>query len=338
MPIHAFPTDTPHFVAVRTDRIGDLLCTLPALSVLRQNWPRCRITLVVRTPLAPLAQLAQQVDAVIAGDAANFRALQADCAIFFHADASLAKAAKAAGVPVRIGTFRRLARFTLPTHNVPRAANHTRMHEIEQTMRLLEPLGVTYQQGPFNAADLYKLKVDDRTQVLPAWVGDARFKLLLQPLTGGSAPAWPLDRYLDVVKQLDPARFLVIVHGSAAEGEQIRAQCPGLLAQPNVVAELGTLSLAQLAAVIDLADGVLGASTGPIHLGAALGRHTLALHGPGRGFSPVRWGPVGRRAEVLCIDRPTCEDCRRTRDCHCIREIGSDQVLKRVQAWAEPRT
>lgn len=45
-----------------------------------------------------------------------------------------------------------------------------------------------------------------------------------------------------------------------------------------------------------------------------------------RPIHPGRWMPVGEKSKYLVLDKD-CKDCKKSKDCHCIREIKSKQIV-----------
>ncbi|HVO94563.1 MAG TPA: glycosyltransferase family 9 protein [Terriglobales bacterium] len=104
-----------------------------------------------------------------------------------------------------------------------------------------------------------------------------RFHLLLQTKTDGHGREWPLEHFLTLIRLLAAERVQVILSGTAAEGDIVRTACPALLAEPNVTDAFGRFTLPQLLAFIAAADGIVSASTGPVHIAAVLGIHALGI-------------------------------------------------------------
>jgi len=88
------------------------------------------------------------------------------------------------------------------------------------------------------------------------------------------------------VAQLPPERFRIFLTGRTPEREALLAEAPALLTRPGVVDLMGRMSLDQMIAFVGAVDGLVGNSTGPLHIAGALGRHTLGLF-PGA-TAPIR--------------------------------------------------
>jgi ADP-heptose:LPS heptosyltransferase len=85
------------------------------------------------------------------------------------------------------------------------------------------------------------------------------------------------------------------------------------------------MSLNQLIAFIDYSDALVAASTGPLHIAAALGKVAIGIYPPIKPMHPGRWAPVGKKATYLVLDK-NCSDCKNEGLCHCMSEIKPHQV------------
>jgi ADP-heptose:LPS heptosyltransferase len=141
--------------------------------------------------------------------------------------------------------------------------------------------------------------------------------LVLHPKSRGSAREWGLENFSELIRLLPQDRFKVFISGTAAEG----ALMESLFRDHPFITDLtGRLSLGELVAFLARVDGLVAASTGPLHLAAALGIHALGIYPPIRPMHPGRWSPVGRRAKFF-VKNIDCAACRKTSDCTCIRGI-----------------
>lgn len=142
-----------HYCIFRTDRIGDLILTLPLAEAIKRADPGARVTFCVQEYTRPLLSLSPHIDDSIAiggrdldGGVRRFASMlreqSIDCAVFAYPRPRLALAAAFAGIPMRIGSrYRWYSPFF--TH---RRAEHRRSgdsHEMEYNLRLLEESGIT---------------------------------------------------------------------------------------------------------------------------------------------------------------------------------------------------
>jgi len=325
----------------RTDNLGDVMLTLPVAGLLKERFPGIRIFFLGKRYTQPLIEASQHVDAFLDRKAvlANPSLLAqtgADAIVHVFPDREIARAAKRAGIPHRIGTSHRLFHLLTCNHLVNLSRKNSALHEAQLNTRLLQPLGITRVPTLSQLSSWYGMRSDlPLPEALQPYFADGRFRLILHPKSKGSAREWPLENYLALARSLAPAQYQLFVTGTAAEGDQIRGQCPGLLHLPHVADLTGKVSLPELVALISHADGLVACSTGPLHIAAALGKRAVGIYPPIRPMHPGRWGPVGEGASYLCLPK-SCNDCRQRGDCACIKAIGVAQVRARITAPGRP--
>jgi ADP-heptose:LPS heptosyltransferase len=127
----------------------------------------------------------------------------------------------------------------------------------------------------------------------------------------------------------------LLVSGSVEEATRLRAWRETL--PPHVVDLTGRLALPELIALFARVDGVIAASTGPLHIAAGVGAHALGLFPPTPPVHPGRWAPLGPRAEWLAAPEACAAHARREAACQCMRAITVDAVRDRVLAWVDAR-
>jgi ADP-heptose:LPS heptosyltransferase len=213
------------------------------------------------------------------------------------------------------------------------------MHEAALNLRDLQALGLLATSSPGEMAALAGVtRIEPLTAENRALLTPGRFHLLLQTKSTGNGREWPLDHFLALARMLPPERFQVILSGTQAEGDIIRAACPALFAEPHVTDTFGRFSLSQLLAFISAADGMVSAGTGPVHLAAVLGIHALGVY-PGRdSINAKRWFPLGPKGEALqvvdyCPRGAQC-DLSLGGPCRCTISITPQMVYERVLAWS----
>jgi ADP-heptose:LPS heptosyltransferase len=151
--------------------------------------------------------------------------------------------------------------------------------------------------------------------------------LILHPKSKGSAREWGLENFSKLIELLPAEKFNIIVTGTKEEGSLMA----GFLEKhrERVTDMTGKLSLSEMITLIGSSDGMVAASTGPLHLAAALGTRAVGLYAPMRPIFPKRWAPVGKNATYLVLEK-NCNDCRKTLDCRCIRSITPESVIEKL--------
>ena len=86
---------------------------------------------------------------------------------------------------------------------------------------------------------------------------------------------------------------LIYLTGTEAEGECIHSEIPEIFLLPHVSDVTGKFSLPRF---IGLSDGLVAASTGPLHIAAASGVFCLGLFPSQKPIYAERWGPIGKKA------------------------------------------
>jgi heptosyltransferase-3 len=90
---------------------------------------------------------------------------------------------------------------------------------------------------------------------------------------------------------------------------------------PHIHDITGKLSLPEFITFINLCDGIVAASTGPLHIAGALGKIALGLYPPIQPMDPLRWAPIGLKADFIVLDK-NCNFCRTKPDaCLCMQKI-----------------
>ena len=331
----------PHRIVIsRTDRIGDVVLTLPLCALLRRAMPQAKVIFLARDYTRAVVESSPYVDEVLSWDsvaradgstqATLLESVDADAILHVFPRREIATAAKRARIPRRIGTSHRIFHWTTCNEIVSVGRKRSEQHEAQLNLSLARGL---LGQSDWPLGELASLTELRPRAVPPAWIADQltpdRFNLVLHPRSGGSAIEWPLAHFGTLVNGLDQQRVRVFISGSTAEAPELRdwiASLPG-----GVVDLSGRLSLEELIAVLHMADGFVGGSTGPLHIAAGVGIRALGLFPSRRPMHPGRWAPLGRRSEVLAAAM-SCDDCGRS-VCTCMSTISAEMVAERIRAW-----
>ena len=153
--------------------------------------------------------------------------------------------------------------------------------------------------------------------------GPGRY-VVLHPGTSVSARAWSTSRWAHTARQLHRQGVRVVVTGGPDEAPLTRTVAGGVGSDLG-----GRTTLPQLADVLDRADAVVVANTGPAHLAAAVGTRVVSLFAPT--VPAARWAPYGVPLELLGDQQAPCRGTRATR-CPvpghpCLAAVRPDDVL-----------
>jgi ADP-heptose:LPS heptosyltransferase len=324
-----------NIVISRTDSIGDVVLTLPIAGWLKREYPGVFIIFLGAAYTKEVVEACVHVDRFVeVGQLDSWIVGQSpikttDLFIHVFPRKEIAQWAKKEKIPVRLGTAHRWYHWTTCNKLVSFTRRRSELHEAQLNFKLLA--GLTGKPVP-SLSEIETLYGLEKAEPLDTQVSDLlekdRFNLIVHPRSKGSAREWGLDNFRQLLRIIPGNKFKVFITGTEHEGRQLR-EAGFWKYDVNAVDLTGKLSLAQLIAFINNADGLLAASTGPLHLAAAMGKHAIGLYPPIRPMHPGRWAPVGKNASFIVLDK-VCSKCRRTEDCECMRQISAEQVLEKL--------
>lgn len=309
----------------RTDSIGDVILTLPMVSLVKQHYPNIVIGFIGTPYTKAVINACPLIDTFIdqstfLTEAVQLGGAKPDCIIHVLPRSSLAKRAKQLKIAHRIGTTNRIYHWTTCNHLVRLSRKHSELHEAQLNLKLLEPLGVNSNLSLADLSTLTALQVIGHLpQQWQSLLQPHKFKLILHPKSRGSAREWDLAYFAELIKMLDSDKFQIFISGT--ESEKVALQ-PLLAEVGHLVTDLsGQLNLSEFITFIAACDGIIACSTGPLHLGAALQKHALGIYPPMHPIHPGRWQPIGTKARVFVLDK-TCNMCRNNPSaCACMQAI-----------------
>lgn len=324
----------------RTDRLGDVILSTPAAAALKKKMPGAHITFLARSYTAEILRCHPHVDDIIEIDGAaiggNMRRLtralrekKIGIAIMLYPRPQLAWAIWRSGIPQRIGAGFRWYSFLFNCRVFEHRKTAAR-HEAEYNLRLLEPLGISKAEVEFHFTLAPAERQRIATKLNELGVGDR--PIILHAGSGGSARDWPPEyfaRLADLIQQELGAQ--VILTGAENEAELIHGIQRQTVTKP--ISLDGRLNLTELAVLCQRAAVFVGNSTGPLHLAVMVGTPAVAFYPPILACRPERWGPYGRRSDVLMSQQTECARCRRSRSrvCDCMRAIPVQAALQKIR-------
>jgi heptosyltransferase III len=327
----------------RTDAIGDVVLTLPLAGILKTNFPACKVIFFGRSYTEPVIELSKHVDSFLNYDdfvklnekdqSTLLKSQKATDIIHVYPRSDIARAAKKAGIPNRVGTSHRWYHWFSCNAMFNFSRKKSDLHEAQLNTKLLKGLQINPSFSKAELTSYYGLKATGLlSDKLNSLIKKEVLNVLIHPRSHGSAREWGLDNYKELIILLNKSGVNCIITGSVNEQKELLQWLTEL---PEQVVDLtGKLNLRVLITLINTADGIVAGSTGPLHLAAALGKNTLGFFPPIRPMHAGRWAPIGIKAGYLTFDKEDCNDCRKNPvSCSCIKNISVVKAAEVILGW-----
>ncbi|MCE1188944.1 MAG: glycosyltransferase family 9 protein [Ignavibacteria bacterium] len=328
----------------RTDRIGDVVLTLPLAGEVKKHFRGCKVSFLAKEYTAPLVRMCTAIDEVLVLPEKNGRIDKSkflnlilerkfDAVIMAYPRPELAWACFRARIPVRIGTAFRWYSF-LFNKKIHDHRKEVRYHELEYNIRLLSAFDmnpevsvttVNYNILPTSKINLAEYNIPDLHGPI----------LIIHPGSGGSAMDLPVAKMQMLTGMLcDHENITVLLTGSPSE----RELCETVKNNTRAINLAGKLNLTELIAVIGKCDIFVANSTGPLHIAAALGKYTVGFYPKIKVCSPERWAPYTQNRAVF-VPPAACTNCSRQQcmETNCMDTIDINLVYTQIMNIANAK-
>src|SRR5438132_13978245 len=321
----------PRRVAVlRASRIGDFICTTPALRALRAALPDSKIAVITLPALGDIVERLPYIDQYVEfpglpgiaeqlfepADAISFfqriQSEDLDLAIQMQGSGAysnsymLMMGGRATAGFIRRGDGPGLLDAALPLPNSG--------HETDRMLALVQFLGAARQGREPD----FRLTAADRAEAEELLAGAARPLIGLHPASRDSRRGWPVERFAATGRQLQEragGTLIVFAEGEHASQASTVVEAAG----GRAINLAGRLSLPVLGAVIRTLDVLVTNDSGPAHIAYTLATPTVTIVGKG---DSERYGPVVDGPFRLLRDRSPSEQCSHCGPgCLCLTKI-----------------
>ena len=330
-----------NILIVRTDRIGDLVLTLPLAGLIKKQYPDCKVSFLVRDYTKNIVSNHPHIDEVLVlkedngnvslSDNINLiKQRNFDNCIVVYPRFQISLIIFLSGIKNRIGTGYRWYSF-LFNKKVYEHRKNAERHELEYNLNLLEKLGIKNSVAESSVG--YDLKVDesslkDVTKILVDEKLDLQKPLIIvHPGSGGSSVDLPINKFAELVSKLDDD-YQIILTGSKNEIKL----CEKIKSPGKVKNMAGRFNLDELTALISKSVMFISNSTGPIHIAAALGKYTVGFYPKIVSCSKERWGPYTNR-KIVYEPQIDCKNCTREQceKLNCMDSIDMTKVYSDIK-------
>jgi ADP-heptose:LPS heptosyltransferase len=292
--------NSKYIAVVRTDKIGDMVLTLPLCKAIKEFMPDSNIYVIARKYVEPLLNNQEIFKALYIEDYKNgidgiFKSHKFDAVFYPMPVFSECWAGFKNNIPLRIGSAYRLYSFLF---NI-KIKDHRKIseyHEAEYNVRMLN--SITGINHPVKLIKPYINSVANDL-ILSEYLNAYERKkiIIVHPGSGGSAKDLPINKFIELINLIVINQDVkIILTGIDSENEQceyIAGNCKNLL---NLC---GKLNLEQMIALISHSDLFISNSTGVLHIAAALDRNILGFYPNTLHIGPKRWRPYSNKAIII---------------------------------------
>ena len=284
----------------RTDKIGDLVLSIPSFYMIRKMYPDVKLGVLVRNYNYGIVKNLPYIDEVIKIDDYEKKALiqkiksfQADAFVALFSNAFVAKLARKSGARIRVGPYSKLSSFFSYNRGLRQKRSASIKNEAAYNLDLVRSLNPQLYDKHYEInTKIYYEETHEfvANQFLKKHQISGK-KLIIHPFMGGSAKNIRVEQYVELINaicQKYPKLSIIITAAKSDEAQAIMMK--DQVVHPHVFVFANEGSLLNLAALIDKGDVYIGSSTGPTHIAGSLGKAIIALYPAKASQSPTRWG------------------------------------------------
>lgn len=294
----------------RTDSIGDVILTLPMAGILKKRFPNVSIVFLGKNYTKSIIETSEHIDEFLSIDDLNklnpkeqiqfIRNKNISHCIHVFPKKEIAQLMKKSGVQLRIGTTNRAYHWFTCNKLIKLSRKNSDLHEAQLNCKLLSAVGINEE---FSLVDLAAAYGFTKHLALPQkhkeLLSKDKKNIIIHAKSQGNAVEWGLENFSKLISKIDKEKFQVFISGTQAEGQLLQ---PLIKNNPDAVDLTGKLSLPEFISFINEADILIAASTGPLHICAALGKKAIGLFLDKRPIHPGRWAPIGKDTHVVLMN------------------------------------
>lgn len=295
---------------VRPDRIGDVILSTPIPREIKKTFPDSFIAVLVRPYTRDIYINNPYVDKIILIDesksiesfienARELRKYKFTHALSLLPTERMNYLLVASGILHRIGVGHKFYQFITFTSYVSRKKYIPLRHEADYCMDLARKIGVKTDNL---STEIYLTEEEKKKVIVKRneLLGGKKILIGVHATSGNSSPNWNSGEYNKLILQLksfNNVRVVVTDNVIPKEIDGIEGVCYSNI---NVDLRESFITFASL-------DLLISASTGPMHIAAALKVKTLSLFCPLTACSPKLWGPLGNESRIILPESNYCE-------------------------------
>lgn len=295
----------------RIDRIGDVVLSTPIPREIKKAYPDSFVSVLVTKYTRDIYLNNPHVDEIILIDGENgghpksfwqlvgeIRKHKFTHAFMLLPNERLNWILFFAGIPTRIGVGSKLYQFLSLSKFVDRKKYIPLRHEADYCLDMVRKIGIepkSFEPEIILSAD-EKVKSDEIKKKLAP---NGEIVIGINTTSGKSSPNLTIEEYKKLIIRLtEEENIRVAVTDNNPPDEILNIN--------NVIYLNVDLPLRESIINFSALDLLVSASTGPMHICAALKVPTISMFCPLPACSPKLWGPLGNKAEIILPEENYC--------------------------------
>ncbi len=330
---------------VRTDRIGDVVLSTPAITAARKAFPQAYIAMMVSPETQEIVKGNPYLNEIILYDkkarhksflktfsfAMRLREKKFDLALILHSTARINLMCFLAGITRRVGYARGKMDFLL-TDRLEYKKRLGEKHEAEYSLDVLRRAGINAEISPLVMTVKKKDEESVDRLLREAGLDKERF-VVLHPGASDVSKMWPREKFAELADVLIDRFGVGVVFVSSAEQMKTGEEAKRLMKNKPVFL-CGQTSLGELAALLKRASLFVSNDSGPVHIACAVGAPVISIFSRNeKGLSPKRWAPLGKKTRVAHKD-VGCVECL-AHNCKkaflCINSVSVEEIVEKSE-------
>ena len=326
-----------NILLIRLRLLGDIILTIPTISLLKKKYPDSNIYYIVEEEFAEVGKLLPDIsELIIVPRKMNLtqmlklrkkiKALGFDVLIDLHSGPKSSQISLLSGIKKKIG-YKVPFRSWIYDVKIKRTQKKPYIHSVYNQIRLLEGIGIKVDSGNI---PYYPEVKQDRKQADKKL--EIKNNIVIHVGAGNEFRDWGTQKYISLSKKLIDNGYSVSLIGHG-DKETLR----GVEIEKEVIVNnyIGKLSIAKSLNLIQCSDVYFGVDSGPLHLASLSKTPIIAIYGPN---VPEISGPWRKdnitilQSDMECrpCDQRVCIYKEKNDRIKCMKNIGADKVYEAI--------
>jgi len=332
------PSEIKKILLIRLRRIGDVIMTTPAVTVLREGFPQAFISYVVEKPYRELVEGNPNLNKIIVLEKKQsirdffklirlIRKEKYDVALDFHGGPRASLITLFSKAKLKVGYRIKYKNF-IYNIKLPRSPKTGHIHSAENHINFIKALGVNVDFSPPLYIPQAQENESEKVKKFIEENGLEGCKIITIHISAGNEfRNWGVDNLVQLTNLLAQRPEVKIVLIGANEDQKAEKEILKKSTVP-LLSLVGSLNLREVKELISRSSLFVGPDSGPMHIAASTSTPIIALFGP---TLPAHFAPWQARAFVIEKELD-CRPCKQRRciyeDFRCLRSIKPEEVYE----------